>query len=87
MSLGENYYYGGLLRFDMTPKPAYYAISDLINKEWHTDYEGKTDADGRVGIKAFYGNYAVVIEYGGKKIDSEVRLSKKDGKIHVQVKI
>ena len=33
MAIGENYYYGGLLRFDMTPKPAYYTIKNLIQKE------------------------------------------------------
>ena len=43
--IGENYYYGGLLRYDLSPKPAYYTIKDLFEKTWHTDLECTTDSD------------------------------------------
>ena len=32
MTVGENYYYGGLLRFDLTPKPAFLKLKELIQK-------------------------------------------------------
>ena len=57
MSVGENVYYGGLLRFDLSPKPAYYAIKDLITKEWHTELELETDENGYARFRGFYGDY------------------------------
>ena len=57
MTQGENYYYGGLLRFDMTPKPAYYTIKNLIEKKWHTEETIITDESGTAGFRGFYGMY------------------------------
>jgi len=50
---------GGLLRKDMTPKPAYDALKKLIHETWHTRVEGKTDAEGRLAFRGFFGSYAV----------------------------
>ena len=61
MTLGENYYYGGLLRFDLTPKPAYYTIKRLIEQTWHTEAEVCTDAAGHASFKGFYGSYDVEV--------------------------
>lgn len=61
MTLGENYYYGGLLRFDMTPKPAYYKIKELVNERWHTESELMTDSEGRAELRGFFGNYDISI--------------------------
>lgn len=77
MELGENYYYGGLLRFDMTPKPAYYAIKNLIEKKWHTEAELVTDRNGTAGFKGFYGKYDVEIEIDGKTVVKEINLMNK----------
>lgn len=57
MTIGENRFYGGLLRFDMTPKPAYYVLKDLIQKKWHTEVETVTDANGQVCFTGFLGEY------------------------------
>ncbi len=35
LKLGENYYHGGLLCFDMSPKPAYSRIKELTQKKAH----------------------------------------------------
>lgn len=77
MTAGENYYYGGLFRFDMTPKPAYFAIKDLIEKEWHSEGSVDTDADGSAKFKGFYGNYDIEIEVDGKMITKEIKLASK----------
>ena len=73
MTSGENYYYGGLIRFDMTPKPAYYAIKNLIEKKWHTEEEMVTNAGGKVSFKGFYGDYDVEITANGKTVNKTIR--------------
>ena len=77
MTLGENYYYGGLLRFDMTPKPAYYAIKNLIEKKWHTEAEVASDGNGKAKFKGFYGKYNVEITVNGKTVHETIKLSSK----------
>lgn len=62
MSLGENYYYGGLLRFDLSPKPAYYKIKKLLQETWHTEAELVTDGNGNTNFRGFYGDYIIEIE-------------------------
>lgn len=77
MTLGENYYYGGLLRFDMSPKPAYYKIKDLIQNKWHTETALASDKDGTARFKGFYGEYDVEIECQGRKVNKNIKLSSK----------
>ena len=77
MAKGENVYYGGLLRFDMTPKPAYYTFKNLFEKEWHTETEVATDAEGFALFKGFYGEYEAIVEVNGEKTTHPVNLSKK----------
>ncbi|MBO5369963.1 MAG: endo-1,4-beta-xylanase, partial [Clostridia bacterium] len=77
MTLGENYYYGGLLRFDMTPKKAYYTIKDLIQKKWHTETELTVADDGTACFKGFYGDYDLQIETDGKVVEKTVKLYSK----------
>ena len=77
MTSGENYYYGGLLRFDMTPKPAYYTIKNLIEKKWHTQQEIKTNGKGEASFKGFYGEYDVEIIVGDKRVNKTVNLYSK----------
>ena len=73
MTAGENYYYGGLLRFDLTPKPAYYRLKKLITETWHTEMEIETDSNGEALFKGFYGDYIVSTPNG----ETEIRLSSK----------
>ncbi|MBQ3124563.1 MAG: endo-1,4-beta-xylanase [Clostridia bacterium] len=77
MTAGENYYYGGLIRFDMTPKPAYYAIKNLIEKKWHTEAEVVTNKNGKATFKGFYGEYDAEITVNGKVITKTINLKKK----------
>ena len=77
MTLGENYYYGGLLRFDMTPKPAYYTIKNLIEKKWHTKEDVVTNNNGKATFKGFYGKYDFKIEIDGVVTEKEIILSSK----------
>lgn len=76
MKAGENKYYGGLMHFDMTEKPAYKLLWNLINKEWHTSDTVKADANGAVKFRGFYGDYDLKIHAGDKTIPVDYRLSK-----------
>lgn len=58
MSTGENQYRGGLLRFDMSEKPAYQTLKRLIRDEWHTKTEC-TVQNGTLGFRGFYGDYRI----------------------------
>ena len=77
MTLGENYYYGGLLRFDLSPKPAYFKLRELICQRWHTEEELVTDGEGKVTFRGFFGDYDVEIETEGDVERKTVTLSKK----------
>lgn len=84
MTRGENYYHGGLLRFDMTPKPAYNKLKELTQKVWHTEKEIKTDANGIASFRGFYGKYDIEITVDGKTVTKEINLSKKsDNKFEI----
>ncbi len=76
MSIGENVYYGGLLRFDLTPKPAYTALYNLIHKKWHTELDCVTNCQGCVDICGFYGDYEIEITEGSSVVKKEFTLSK-----------
>ena len=76
MTVGENYYYGGLLRFDMSPKPAYLTLRDLIKKQWHTESESISDADGKANLRGFYGNYKAEIKVNGKVQTKDFSITK-----------
>lgn len=76
MTLGENYFYGGLMRFDLTPKPSYYALKKLIQEEWHTEEMLETNKEGKMAFKGFYGTYDLEIEVDGIKINRTIELKK-----------
>lgn len=50
---------GGLLRQDLSPKPAYERLQALITKAWRTRAVGKTDAAGRFTFRGYFGRYRI----------------------------
>ena len=77
MTLGENAYFGGLLRFDLSPKPSYLRLSDLIHRVWHTEATVLTNPGGTAGFRGFYGNYRIEISANGKKTERIISLKKR----------
>ncbi len=75
MTAGENIYYGGLLRFDMTEKPAFQVIDDLIHKQWHTSETLKV-TDGKADFRGFYGDYKLTVHADGKIVPVNFKLTK-----------
>ena len=72
-SKGENVYYGGLCRFDMTPKPAYDVIRELFGREWRTDLE-RDVSGGRMAFRGFHGTYEIEATSNGKTVTREFHL-------------
>ena len=65
----------GLLRADMSPKPAYEQLLHLIRNQWWTRVAGHTDVDGMFSSRAFYGQYRVTADLAnGQKAVSEIQV-------------
>ncbi len=75
MTVGENVYYGGLLHFDLSPKPAYLTLDTLINKTWKTELSSEI-TNGSVSLRGFFGEYEAEIELDGKITKTRFTLSK-----------
>jgi hypothetical protein len=52
---------GGLLRADLSPKPAYHVLDRLINKQWRTPARGTADERGSFTFRAYFGRYRLRI--------------------------
>ena len=86
MSAGENRYFGGLLRFDLSEKPAYHKLYELIRRRWHTEATLLTDKDGTCTFRGFYGQYELAVKAGGQTRTVLTDLSKNgDGRITITV--
>ena len=86
MSIGENYYYGGLFRFDLSPKPAYYKIKELFQERWNTKAELVTNENGTADFRGFFGSYVLEIEVDGKTVKASIDLKKKaDNKFELTI--
>lgn len=57
----------GVVDDDLNPKPVYGALYDLIHRQWHSDADLRTGADGGCNARVFCGNYDVIVEHGGVK--------------------
>lgn len=68
----ENLYHSGLLREDLSEKPAYKALDELINREWNTSL--CAEVSERLNFRGFYGEYEIEAEHGGKKVSRKVLL-------------
>lgn len=54
----------GLIRKDMSPKPAYIRLLQLIRHDWWTNADGRTDPSGAYRTRAFYGDYDITVDDG-----------------------
>ena len=73
---GENQYRGGLLNFDLSPKPALNALRRLIKSEW-TSSGTLSYEDGKLNqFRGFYGDYELTIKTDFGSANRAVRLSK-----------
>ena len=66
----------GLVRDDMTPKPAYNELKKLIKGKWWTQTEKKISPAGKADFHGFYGQYEVTAHIGGQKLTGTFQLDK-----------
>jgi endo-1,4-beta-xylanase len=66
---------GGLLRADLSPKPAYERLYHLIQEKWRTQAAGKTDPTGMVAFRGFAGHYQVTVQtsQGIKTVEADIQ--------------
>src|SRR5262249_9750211 len=55
----------GLLREDLSPKPAFQMLRKLIGEVWHSRASGTADADGRFRFRGYFGQYRLVVHPSG----------------------
>lgn len=59
----------GIFSRDMAPKPAYFAMDELINHEWKTSTETKADSEGKIAFRGFRGEYELQwLDQNGEKV-------------------
>jgi GH35 family endo-1,4-beta-xylanase len=75
-SAGENKLAGGLMHFDITPKPALKMLKKLFTEDWHTETALTTNDGGSARFKGFYGKYDIEIITDGKPEKHSIHLEK-----------
>jgi GH35 family endo-1,4-beta-xylanase len=58
----------GLLRDDMTPKPAYEELKRLIKGQWWTKTQATVGSRGQARFRGFFGQYEVTARAGGRTL-------------------
>lgn len=58
----------GLLRLDNSEKPSYGMLRDLIHKEWSTNIDLVTDAEGYICFEGFRGTYQLISSLGSSPL-------------------
>jgi endo-1,4-beta-xylanase len=77
----------GLLRADMSKKPAYDKLLKMVKSTWWSFGDAYTNMEGKASIRGYYGSYKLVIEKEGKRADATLYLAKGiDNKIKIQLK-
>ena len=87
MVLGENRYFGGLLRFDLSEKPSYRKLRELLKERWHTETKIVTDERGRAAFRGFYGDYSLSVQAENRKMNAAYTLSKKNAENHIRIEL
>ncbi|MGC8668858.1 MAG: endo-1,4-beta-xylanase [Chthonomonadales bacterium] len=66
---------GGLVRADLSPKPAYQRLLKLVKDAWWTRADLTTDAAGRAPFRGFLGRYRVTVKTPRftRTVEAEVR--------------
>lgn len=66
----------GLIRADMTPKPAYEQLHQFIKDKWWTKTEAKVEADGKMCFRGFFGQYKVATKSGSRQLTGSFTFDK-----------
>jgi GH35 family endo-1,4-beta-xylanase/type 1 glutamine amidotransferase len=75
----------GFLRRDLTPKPAYDRLLDLVRRRWWTDEKATTDRKGEARVRGFFGAYEIQVEKGDRRKVLQRQHSRKAGRLEAKV--
>ena len=73
-------------RADWSLKPAGQVWLDLVTKQWWSNFDEKTNADGLVAIRGFLGDYEITVQSGSRSKTIETTISKKGTLIEIQLR-
>jgi endo-1,4-beta-xylanase len=76
----------GLVRSDMSPKPAYEQLHGLIKGQWWTKVETTTGSGGSANLEGFLGGYAIEARLADRPLTGTFLLEK-DRKSPVEVRL
>ncbi len=54
----------GLVRRDMSPKPIYERLLELVHEDWHTHVSARADEVGQLRMHGYYGGYGATVRTG-----------------------
>ncbi len=74
----------GLIREDMSPKPAYDVLMELIKGTWWTRAEAKAAPDGTATFDGFFGDYEVAAEIAGRRLTARFTHAKAGERHEIQ---
>jgi GH35 family endo-1,4-beta-xylanase len=66
----------GLLRADLSPKPAYTRLHDLVKDRWWTRATARTGDDGAARVRAFHGEHQVTVRVGDRRAGTTATVAK-----------
>ncbi|MHC4068573.1 MAG: endo-1,4-beta-xylanase [Planctomycetota bacterium] len=66
----------GFIRKDMTPKPAYLQLRDLIKNKWWTKTKTTVDLNGKMAFRGFLGQYKLTANINGRLLTTTFCLNK-----------
>ncbi|MCR6630466.1 MAG: endo-1,4-beta-xylanase [Magnetospirillum sp.] len=58
-----------MFRSDWSEKPNAKVYRDLVLNQWRTHVAGRTDAAGKLGGRGFHGDYRVIVEHNGRRVE------------------
>lgn len=74
--MSEEQWKGGLLREDLTSKPAHDVLTNLIHQEWRTNLDLHHVNGNEIGFEGFYGEYQLTINHEGRETAKKIHLRK-----------
>ncbi|MEI6051151.1 MAG: endo-1,4-beta-xylanase [Opitutaceae bacterium] len=74
--LTENNSMAGLLRKDLTPKPGFEVLRQLIRHEWWTIIRQNSGINSDLKLQGFYGDYELTAMHDGKTVERKIHLTK-----------
>lgn len=76
----------GLVRSDLSPKPAYNLLYHLIREKWWTKLDKATDSQGELRFRGFCGDYQLLIPDRAKPLHFTIDCKKPEAQL-IEIKI